>query len=317
MPPEDPSVRSVHQSLLREGLVVPVRLDGEEERRWLDCDLASFAENRIGIQLDPRHLSDAQRVEIVARATDQAPWPLSYRSQFEVCYWLLDRDERIGTVGLSRDASTPHGLHLSSFYLLPPYRGRGLGLRALQHVRAAARADRLALHLDTNWCWQRAVRFYLAAGMWLSDWKYDLCFFYSPAMPNPILEIASEEASLSVAFSGKKVRLCSARRKGDNLVLHEDAKELGGDSTLRDAAGHASTTLSLAIAMHGWPLIRRESEWRSTSGAESCDPEGLLDKIVVWEAWARSRGWTVCTPKIPGFRYPTWEELKAQWATSD
>lgn len=317
MPPEDPSVRSVHQSLLREGLVVPVQLDGEEELRWLDCDLASFAENRIGTQLDPRRLSDAQRVEIAARVTDQAPWPLSYRSQFEVCYWLLDHDVRIGTVGLSREPSSPHGLHLSSFYLLPPYRGRGFGRRALQQIRAAARAERFALHLDTHWCWQRAVRFYLAAGMWLSDWKYDLCFFYSPAMPDPILEIGHEEASLSVALSGQPVRLCVARRKGDNLALYEDAKDLGGDPALRDAVGHAAATLSLAIAMHGWPLLRRDKQVAASHSAESSDPEGLLDKIVVWEAWARSRGWTVCTPKIPGFRYPTWEELKAQWATSD
>ncbi len=46
----------VHEDLLRAGLCAPVEIGGAEERLWLDCDLASLAEGRLGDPTDPRQI---------------------------------------------------------------------------------------------------------------------------------------------------------------------------------------------------------------------------------------------------------------------
>ncbi len=38
-------------------------------------------------------------------------------------------------------------------------------------------------------------------------------------------------------------------------------------------------------------------------------PEGLADKITIFEAYARHCRFRVETPRIPGLTYPAWDEL--------
>lgn len=65
-------IEAVHEDLVRVGAVAPVELDGDEERTWLDCDLASLAENRIGDLTDPRRLDEPRRADWLARGHAQA-----------------------------------------------------------------------------------------------------------------------------------------------------------------------------------------------------------------------------------------------------
>lgn len=101
MSDDDEDVQVVHEHLVRIGAVAPVELEGAEERLWLDCDLASLAENRLGDTADPRHLDEARRADWQARATEERPYKLASRGRYESFYWLLEDDERIGTVALA------------------------------------------------------------------------------------------------------------------------------------------------------------------------------------------------------------------------
>lgn len=308
-----PDIEAVHEHLLRTRAVVEVRLGGAEERGWLDCDLASLAENRLGDTTDPRAIDEARRAHWQARATEERPWTLASRGRYERCYWLLEGGERTGTIALATSTLGAGALRVSSFYVLPPYRGRGTGRRALARVQEALARQDLGLRLETSWCWQPAVRFYLRAGLWIYMWKRELSFSWFPGTPSPRIEVGDTAASLSVARGAETVVLARAHRRGDALDLEEAPHELADDRELGQAYWQADSTLSLALALHGWPLIRSAEEWEESHYADGGPPESLAYKIGIWEAWARKRGWRVDTPRILGIPYPTWDELEARW----
>ena len=52
------------------------------------------------------------------------------------------------------------------------------------------------MRLDTCWSWQRTVRFYMAAGMWVYMWKRDLNLCSFPRMPPPHIEIGDRDPVL-------------------------------------------------------------------------------------------------------------------------
>jgi hypothetical protein len=104
-----------------------------------------------------------------------------------------------------------------------------------------------------------------------------------------------------------------AHRRGDVLELGDPPASLAGDERLGEAYWHADSTLALALALHGFPLVRSRAEWDRSYFADAGAPEALAYKITIWEAWARKRGWRVETPRIPGLAYPTWEALEARW----
>ncbi len=91
----------VHDELVRGSALAPVTLGGAEERAWLDCDLASLAENWLDDRTDPREIDAAQRRSLRSRVLDEPPMSLAQRSEHERCYWLLDGAERKGTMALS------------------------------------------------------------------------------------------------------------------------------------------------------------------------------------------------------------------------
>src|SRR4051812_35394861 len=148
-------LEGVHEDLVRGGILSPVDLGGADERRWLDHDLASLAENRLGDTLDPRELDDARRADWTARATRERVRSLRHRSEYERCYWIVEDSERVGTIALSAMLGGRR-VHAASFYVLPPYRGRGIGRRALGGVQEVLARHDTDLRLDTSWCWQRA-----------------------------------------------------------------------------------------------------------------------------------------------------------------
>jgi hypothetical protein len=188
-----------------------------------------------------------------------------------------------------------------------------VGRRALDRLHRTLAGRRLGLKLDTNWTWQRTVRFYVRAGMWVYMWKRDLTFVSDAETPLPRIEIGEREASLSVARPKGEVVLARARRHGDVLELDQPARKLERDRGIGEAYWLSTSTLSLSLALAGWPLVRSAEEWQRSCYADAGPPEALARKIGIWEAWDRHHGWRVETPRIPGIAYPTWVELEAKW----
>ena len=61
------------------------------------------------------------------------------------------------------------------------------------------------------------------------------------------------------------------------------------------------------------PLITTDEAWQAQLDlgfSDGGDTVGLAFNIQRWEATARSRGWRVNAPRIPGLAYPTLDELE-------
>lgn len=303
---------ALHRELVGTGLLEKLAWGGEDERLWADCDLASLAENRLADRTDPRALTQARRDEWRARATSEAPWPPSAR-KYENCYWLVDGNERVGTVALSNLLLGSTLVGLSSLYVFPTFRGRGVATRALAKLRATLAPHELGIKLETNWSWQPIVKFYLRLGLWVHMWKRDLAFRWDPDAPPPIIELGPDAVTLSVEVDQSRVMLARAERAGTRLVLTEHGCSPDTDERIAVLTWQAPSTLSLWLALQGWPLIRSSEAWDKYCYADGGAPEALASKIVVWEAWDRAHGWQVQTPRIPGLTYSSWEELEASW----
>ena len=308
---------AAHLELLLDGHLEEVVPGGADEQTWLDCDLASLAENRVGDMRGPLGLTAAERAAWEARVTLETTESITVRAQWERCYWLRERGERTGTVALANEVLGDNQVRLSSLYVLPSHRGRGAGERAMRRIRAALARQDLGLRLDTHWAWRRAVRFYLRLGLWLSEWRRELTFFWDPSTPDPLVEIGPTSASLRVRAGESDLVLARASRSGDVLVMDdrgESFAERVADPRLGRAPWSACSTLCLALASAGWPLVRSQQDWDRAYHVANASPEGLAHQIQIWEAWDRRAGFDVSAPRIPGLSYPTWEELDARWA---
>lgn len=301
-----------HDAIVRSGLVEPVATGGADERLWLDCDLASLAEHRLGDPTDPRALTPERRELWVERATSDGCTSLAAR-RYERCYWLLEGAVRVGTIALSEMTYGLADVRVSSFYVLPTLRGRGVGRCALDRLAAALAAEGFGFRLDTAWSWRRTVRFYQRAGLWVFMWKRDLTLVGGRGLPAPVVDVGEREATLAVMKAPSPVVLASARYEGDRLAMELAPKEIASDPALGDAYWHAASTLALALAMEGKPLVRSPEAWARCRHADAGAPEGLAQKITVWEAFDRAQGWRVEQPRIPGLEYPTWEAFEARW----
>lgn len=298
------------------GLIEPVR-GVDDERYWLDCDLASLAEHRIGDATDPRELTDARRDEWARRVTLEGPSSIEERNEYGRCCWLREGAERVGTVALSRTVFGGADARLSSLYVFPSKRGGGVGRRALERIAAALGERRFGYRLDTCWTWQRTVRFYLRTGHWIYMWKRDLTFRARHGAPRPILDVSDDAVTLSAEAEGRRAVLAVARTTGGRLEIDEPPPDTWKNTPFEHVAWEALSTLSLALALEGRPLVRSPRHREDLGGADGGPPEALAQRIEVWEAFDRARGWTVETPRIPGLAYPTWAELEARWDAED
>lgn len=299
------------------GLVAPVVHGGEEERLWLDCDLASLAEHRLGDDTDPSQLTDARRDDWIARATRDLPRSLDARERFTRCYWLLDDGRRVGTLAVDRSSQGRSDVRVSSFYVFRALRGRGVGQRALRRLATALGTMNLGYRLDTCWAWQRTVRFYLRAGLWLHMWKRDLTFCTRDGLPKPVVDVGDDAITLSAVHGDERVVLAVGRRDGDALVLESRDRRSWEGTAFHEVAWDATTTLALALALEGRPMVRSDVSLRRARACDAGAPEGLAHRIPLWEAFDRAQGWRVETPRVPGVRYPTWAEFEAEWEVED
>lgn len=303
----------VVQILIEQGLIVPLALGGREEEAWADCDLVSLAENRASGRWDPFALDEGTRRDLVARVMTQPPCPPG-RRDYEACHWLHRDGERVGTVALGTPTRGLTHLGVSSLYVLPEHRGRGVASGLLRTLRDALGQHNRGLRLHTSWLWPTAVDLYRHLGLWVRTWKRQLTFEWSLGEPEPHTSVGTHAARLWVEHRGREIVLATAERRGERLVMDDPTRGIG-DAALARARENAAPTLLLALARNGWPLIRSAQHWEAQLWADAGLPESLAYQITVWEAEARQRGWRVETPIIPGLSYPTWAELEARWTT--
>ncbi|MFO0618870.1 MAG: GNAT family N-acetyltransferase [Polyangiaceae bacterium] len=302
---EGARVEDAHAALVRAGVVEHVALGGEDERAWLDCDLASLAEHRLEDRRGPIGIDAPTRETWQTRATTEPPYPLARREAYERCYWLLEGGARAGTIALATAADPT--VRLSSLYVFPSFRRRGVGRRAMHRVIEALAARALGLRLDTSWSWQRTVRFYFTLGGWVRFWRRDLEFVWDGAAP-PLLDVGHERATISARGAQGAAWIATARRRGALLELDVNPVV---DAPFRE---RALGTLALAIALEGFPLVRSRSAWEESCYEDLGAPEALAYRIVIWEAWEKRHGYVVRTPRIPRLRYPAWDELESGWS---
>ena len=297
------------------GVFIRVQPDDPQQRLWLDCDLASLAEHRLGDTCDPRALDEDRRDDWLNRAvSERGDVRKTTAGYYEHCYWIVDGSERVGTIAIATSTLGSRRLHVSSFYVLPDQRGRGVGRRALAGLKQVLAPLGLGLRLDTSWTWQRTVRFYMNDGMWLYMWKRDLSFTWDPRTPPPTIVVGDTDAHLCVSLAGGTVTLASARRIGNSLQFHERGDEtLAKENRIGEAYWQASSTLALAIALRGWPLIRSQEEYdRCYYAATAVRPRPLRTDRALGSVGPQAR-LERQTRRIPGLEYPTWSELEERW----
>jgi len=311
-PTRERSLATLTNDLFTRDLLEPLTLGGADERLWLDCELASFAEHRLGDTTSPHDLTPAHRTHWCAQAITEPLWSPRHRVQYDHLYWLRSRGQRVGTLALSAGVGRASSIRAASLYVFPTHRRQGMASTVLRTLRDGLHCDGLALRFDTIWTWQPVVRMYLRMGAWVHMWKHELSLRLDGSMPAPLVDFDGDHATMSIELDGALIPLHRAQRQGDRLVLdvlpssdHPCAEALRWDS---------SSTFALALALQGWPLIRSQADWMRFRSADAGPPEALAYRIIQWEAWSRAHGWAVETPRIPGLHYPTWNELQARWA---
>jgi GNAT superfamily N-acetyltransferase len=299
------SSRAAHAALVSEGALEPLSRDPAETRLWLDCELASLVENRFFVPLDPLGLTPATRALWEPRATSDEPLSSPHgHDWYRRVYWMRDGGERAGTFALATGYMGPRLVTVSSLYTFPSHRRRGVAARALRRAQTAVVAHGGAgLRVPTYWTWQPAVRFYLGLGMWVLHWKDSPVFFWRDGVPPHRIEIGADTARFGVEEDGRVSPLIAASRAGDRLAWQEAPHP--------DARGyHARQTFAMALATHGFPLIRSADAWEARHrSAEGGEPEGLACRIEAWEAWEQRSGYEVRTPRIPGLAYRAWDDI--------
>ncbi|HWB78469.1 MAG TPA: GNAT family N-acetyltransferase [Nannocystaceae bacterium] len=301
---DDPAIDATVAALVERGVIEP--LARADERLWSDCDLAILAEQRLGDRTDPRVLEAPRRTDWFVRAASHGLSAPSARTH-ERCFWLRAGDERVGTIAIGRSTLGGTLVRLSSLYVFRDARRRGHARRVLTAIRDELGKYSLGLRLDTCWAWQRTLAFYLRLGMWVRMWKHELTLWWSSELPSTAIAIDGDEATLSIVRDGRSVVLYRARRAEDVLQLE----------VLEDGEDDARSTFAVALAMHGWPLVRSAEAWESARWSDFGQPEALAHRVSIWEAGDRDHGWLVDTPRIPGLEYPSWAQLEVRWAAPE
>ncbi len=302
--------------LVRGGGLRPVGLG--EGRRFALWELASLAELALGETVEPEGLTVGGERRVRKRL-GSAGREYVHEEAWSRRYWLTERSAIVGTVAVDTWPSGWDCLRISSLYVHPGARRRGRALAALTGVYDAVRAAGLnGVRLETHWCWQEAVRYYLARGMWVAHWKHGLTLEWVAGRPRYEVVGSGEELVFRVWLDGQWVPLLVAGRSGGRLVLRQVEPpgrrgERAGGADLRFSA---VATFALHLAVRGRPLVRGPEEWERAP--ESCDvgePEGLAYRIRGFERVAREDGWRVVTPGPvvdPELAPPSWER-RAGW----
>lgn len=290
----------------------------EERRLWRACELATFAEYRLGGIPDPGWLTDPaiedwSRLSLARGEAIGDPVDLGEY----LPHWIMLDRRCLGTLAVAlRDPGWgEHFLWVASLYLFREERRQGHSGLIMDVLDEIARRLGLGgIRLETHWTWQGALRFYLHRGFWVANWKRSLSLVRYLA--DPRYEIRERAQGLDFllhrddSVGAPPVCLISPVRDGDHLIWEDRRRSEPPDDVFVEPRGSVESTFALCLAVRGWPLIRGPNEWQQRH--RWCDvgmPEGLADKITVFEAYARHCRFRVQTPRIPGLIYPAWDEL--------
>ena len=306
-------ILAAHAALVAEGVIEPLSEDAGDVRSWLDCEIASLVENRFFERLDPPTFTRELRDHWEPRATSNGERlgdPHAH-AWYTVPYWLTDGGERLGTIGLSTTCMGASLVTVSSLYVMPSHRGRGVARRALLRARDTVRAHgSRGLRVPTHWSWQPAVRFYLGLGMWIANWKHSLVFAWRDDLPEHRVEVGDHEARFGIVRDGRATHLITATRDGDRLGWLESPrmKELLREDT--SIYHNGVGTFAIGLALQGFPLVRSTERWeKRRDSSDLGHSEGLAYKIEIFEAIDRKNGFEVRAPRIPGLSYPDYDDI--------
>ncbi|MFE4513073.1 GNAT family N-acetyltransferase [Kitasatospora sp. NPDC056783] len=273
-----------------------------EERRFALWDLASLLEGELGELVDPDELApEAERGWRERLGESGREWPGGelYRRR----YWIQDEaGVVVGTVAVDNWTKGPSQLAVSSLYVTPPARGRGLAAAALDAVYEAATAEGLpGFRLEAHWTWQPAVRYYLRRGLWVVGWKHALSFARMPQLPPH--RVREEDGRLLLLVADRSrgwVPILAAGQEGRWLRLDETADYRGCDGWVHE---YARSTLALCLALAGRPLVRGPQWWAEAwRWSDAGEPEGLAHRIEEFERAAGKAGRPFVSPYRPVVR---------------
>lgn len=287
--------------------------DPAQRNLWARCELAIFAEHRLATVIDPCTLTDGAFAKLCRRALahNETLSDLARHTFFQP-FWIQADGRMAGMVAFTLVPNTPRPfVQVWDFYLLPAARGQGLGRTVLDTVFATAVANGFdGFRLSTEWIYQKAVRYYLRRGLWLTGWKRHLDFARYAGLPDFCCEFTNQVARFAILSKDCNGLLYSARRDGPFLKLSTAPLAQRLDTTRPILLSYALCTFSLGLALNGWPLVRSAEAWDNRFGCgDGGMPEGLAYKIELFEAWAKEQGFLVLTPRIPGLAYRDWQTL--------
>jgi GNAT superfamily N-acetyltransferase len=288
--------------LAAQGLARVAAETPEDTAYFLAAEVAAVLEHRRGGVVDPATLSlddvaalrDSERAMLTDLELVPRPGALV----------LLEGDERIGTVCFDDFEGMSPYAQVSSLYVAPAWRGRGVASELLDGLALLLAPAYVGLSLTTYWSWQPAVRFYLRHGCVVRQWKHGLVFLWRTPALRWQVDFAGDVATFTWTQTNRPPRTWTARRRGDWLDWMEPTPF---DSDWSDG----TMTFALLLALRGWPIARSpealDEGWR---WMDCGYPEGLATRIERWEAWDRHHGYRVETPRLPALPYRDWETLE-------
>lgn len=297
-------LEAVVRPLIENAMLAPLADHDEDAQLWIDCDLCSFVENRFHQPVDPQTLMLDQRAAWARRALTPGERLRDPRgSDYMAAFWLVDRGVRAGTLALSKVTYGSQFMPIFSLYVFPAHRSRGLAYRALRAVnQASVSAGFAGIRVATFWTWQAAVRRYLLRyGMWTWSFKRSIDFVWTD-LPLHTIRIDDHTARFAIEHDARTIELLTASRDGERLIWNELPAMASSDLD-RIVQFHARSTFAVALAVHGWPLVRAGDDLDDAGVYDLGGPDVLAHKIGIFEALDRRSGFDVRTPRIPGLPY--------------
>jgi len=298
-------IEAIIRTLVGSGVLEPLGEGDEDAQRWTDCELCSFVENRFHQLVEPRTLTSDERAAWEHRALTADEYLLDpRRSSLFGAFWLVDRGVRTGTLALSKVTLDHQFLPVFSLYVFADRRSSGFAYRALRAVyQASVAAGFAGIRISTFWTWQGAVRRYVFRyGMWAWSFKRNLELVWASSLPPYTIAVAEDAAQFAVHLDGQTVGLLAAARDGEHLVWNQlPAMEL--PAVRGSVAFHARSTFAVALAVHGWPLLRAGDDLGEVAGSDVGGPDVLARKIAIFDHLDRRSGFDVRAPRIPGLPY--------------
>ena len=246
---------------------------------WADHDLAILVENRCGVSVDPNGWSDDQRRYWRGRCllpTESFLGPEVWGRYKH--FWIRVSRHRSGVIAVRLPISGRSRMFVGSLYILPQFRGLGLGEKVLALVeKKAVRCGFWGIELETDWRWRKAVQFYLKHGFWLDNWKENLILIRDHGLPNYQFLIKNNLASFQLGPPFNTVVFQAERRRSHSDYSEQPLSHKADWHSLRQMS---LNTFGLFLALSGWPLNRGFlSRFASNSVKKRLAPEALMQYI--------------------------------------